>query len=485
MNEINTASENELIAHIITAFTVDDDILKLGRLAMIRLRAKTLGIEELIERTISDMEKVDKKTNDSLSLDRARMREKVKLARTSSGAPYKTIDNFLLVLEGDEKYEHVKFNVLKNSPEDIGDDGKYHRWADADSAESKRYIEKEYGMHQAQKHDDAIRIFFRHREYHPIQQLMENVEWDGVERCEHFLTKWMKADDTPYVREVSRLIFAGGIHRLYDPGCKFDDMPVLIGTSQGEGKSTIVRWLNMQDEFFNEVTEFDGQRGIEQLDGGWICEVSELLALTKQKEQEAVKGYLTRQVDSIRRPFDRSVTDYPRRCIFIGTTNNEQFLRDKTGNRRFYPVHVHSSGYELFEHEEECREYIRACWAEAKAKYKRKEMPCVANSNMREVFKTAQENAMEDDWREGVIEAYLSRKAAGDFVCVKMIADEALSNNPAFPITLTKKDSIEIGMIMTKFTEWEKCEKTKKFPKYGTQKCWKKVAINTDLPFKL
>lgn len=484
MNEIKNATESELISHIIMAFAKDDEIVKLGTLALIRLRAKELGIGELIENTISEMQKVDKKADDEIRLDRARKREKIRLARTSSGAPYKTIDNFLLVLEGDEKYANVKFNVLKNAPEDIGEGGEYHRWADADSAESKRYIEKEYGIHQAQKHDDAMRILFRRREYHPIQQLMKDFEWDGVPRCEEFLTKWMKAEDTPYVREVSRLIFAGGINRLYNPGCKFDDMPVLIGTSQGEGKSTIVRWLNMSDEFFNEVTEFDGQRGIEQLDGGWICEVSELLALTKQKEQEAVKGYLTRQVDKIRRPFDRSVTDYPRRCIFIGTTNNEQFLRDKTGNRRFYPVHVYSSGYELFSREAECREYIKQCWAEAKAKYELGEMPCVANEALRDMFLAAQEDAMEDDWRVGVIEAYLARKGAGELVCVKMIADEALSNNPAFPMTLTKKDSLEIGAIMARFEDWERIER-KRFPKYGSQKGWKKRGEDKKLPFKI
>ena len=91
----------------------------------------------------------------------------------------------------------------------------------------------------------------------------------------------------------------------------------------------------MEDDFFREVTEFEGQKGIEAVEGGWICEVSELLALTKVKEQEAVKSYLTRLSDTYRRPFDKRVTEHKRQCIFIGTTNKEQFLTDKTGNRRF------------------------------------------------------------------------------------------------------------------------------------------------------
>ncbi len=154
----------------------------------------------------------------------------------------------------------------------------------------------------------------------------------------------MKAEDNEYTREVSRLIFAGGIHRLYSPGCKFDDVPVLIGTSQGEGKSTIVRWLAIHDDHFTEVTEIDGQKGVEQLEGAWICEIAELLALTKAKEQEAVKSYIARLKDKYRKPWGKNTDELPRRCIFIGTTNNEQFLRDKTGNRRFYPVKVNSKG---------------------------------------------------------------------------------------------------------------------------------------------
>ena len=249
----------------------------------------------------------------------------------------------------------------------------------------------------------------------------------------------MKAEDSKYTREVSRLIFAGGINRLYDPGCKFDDVPVLIGTTQGEGKSSIVRWLALQDEFYSEVTEIEGQKGIEQLEGAWMCEIAELLALTKAKEQEAVKSYITRQKDKYRRPYDRQTTEYPRRCTFIGTTNNEQFLKDKTGNRRFYPVKVHSSGYWLFDHETECREYIRQCWAEAKAKYDKREMPNYADKELRDAYKAAQDRAMEDDWRIGVIEEYLSRKSVGALVCIKQIANEALSSNPDFPQNPTPK----------------------------------------------
>ena len=96
----------------------------------------------------------------------------------------------------------------------------------------------------------------------------------------------------------------------------------------------------MHDSYFGEATTLEGNAAVEQLDGVWICEIAEILALTRAKDQEAVKSFISRQRDKVRRPYDRYPQEYPRRCIFIGTTNDEQFLRDKTGNRRFYPVKV-------------------------------------------------------------------------------------------------------------------------------------------------
>ena len=343
------------------------------------------------------------------------------------------------------------------------------RWLDSDDAETRRYIEKEYGFHSSQKCDDALRIVFAKNQYHPIRDLVDSFEWDGQERIPHFLHTWTKCEDTAYTREVSRLIFSGGIHRLFSPGCKFDDMPVLIGTKQGEGKSTLVRWLALSDEYFSEVNEFEGQRGIESLEGAWICEVSELLAMTKTKEQEAVKSFLTRLNDRYRMPFDKRVTDHPRQCLFIGTTNKEQFLTDKTGNRRFYPVKVNQSGYDLFEHEAEIKEYIRQCWAEAKAKLDAGEMKPYADRDLVAVIREMQAAAVEDDYRVGMIEDYLDGKTE---ICVLELWQNAL-NMGEFSKP-SKKDSNEIGLIMQGFSDWVKQPNPKRFKQFGLQKLWRR-----------
>ena len=174
-------------------------------------------------------------------------------------------------------------------------------------------------------------------------------------------------------------------------------MAVFIGRKQGEGKSTLIRWLALDDKYFTEVSEFDGQRGIEALEGAWICEVGEMPAMVKAQQQEAVKAYLTRINDKYRKPFDKRVTEHPRQCIFIGTTNKAQFLTDKTGNRRFYPVVVHQSGYDLFEHEEEIKADIKQCWAEALHLYKENKLLPYADRKLIDVIRKEQANAVEDD----------------------------------------------------------------------------------------
>jgi len=383
-----------------------------------------------------------------------------------SGRPLVTVDNFLKVIEADPKFSGLKFNLLTYSPEQERG-GVTEKWTDADDAEARRYIEKAYHIHSVQKCDDALRIVFKRHEYHPVRDLVDSFTWDGVPRITDFLHRWTKCEDTPYTREVSRLIFAGGIHRLYNPGCKFDDMPVLIGKKQGEGKSTLVRWLALRDEYFTECNEFDGQRGIEAIEGAWICEVSELLAMTKAREQEAVKSYLTRLNDRYRMPFDKRVTDHQRQCVFIGTTNKEQFLSDKTGNRRFYPVIVRQSGYELFDHEKEAREYIEQCWAEAKVLFDAGKIPPFADRTLIGEIRLRQNEAVEDDYRVGLISDYLETHSE---ICVLEIWKNALRMGEFSKPT--KKESNEIGIIMQGMEGWVKSSRVKRFADFGVQKYW-------------
>lgn len=381
-------------------------------------------------------------------------------------------------MSADVTYNNIRYNeVLDGAEIHRIVDGKLsiRKWTDTDEAKSRSYIESTYGIYSKDKHTDALRMLFESRKYNPIIDIIDGIEWDGVERCEEFLTKWAKCEDSPYAREVSRLIFAGGIHRLYAPGTKFDDVPILVGLKQGEGKSTLIRFLAIHDDYYGEVTYVEGQQAIEQLQGKWICEISELLALTKQKEQEAAKAYITRAFDKYRKPWDKNTVDLPRRCVFLGTTNYIA-LSDKTGNRRYYPIEVHSDGYEIFDHEDEIREYILQCWAEARTKYKEGKMPNYAKKELISVYRERQDMARQDDWREGAISEFLDKKLPGEFTCVREICHQALSSDLDRPHEPTLIESKDIGMIMGKMSDWVRQPKKHRIGRYGSQWCWMKVA---------
>jgi len=367
-----------------------------------------------------------------------------------------TIDNFYRLIEN-HYGSNLRLNVMTGKPE-YWDHRKrlWCEWTDAEESRMRAYFERQYSMYSQVKMTDAMLIYWNSHKVNPLTDLLESLVWDGKPRVENFLHEVMKADDNEYTRECSRLIFAGGIHRAYRPGCKFDDMIVLIGT-QAAGKSTIVRWLNMDDQFFREIKTISGKEGIEAIRGVWIGEVGELMAMTRVKEAEAVKAYITSQEDSYRPPYQKNVQTIPRRCVFIGTTNNPQFLTDKTGNRRFYPVKVWSFAYKLYNNEKAVREYIRQCWAEAVQLYKEDKLQPFAKAEVLEQIRAAQEAAMEDDWRIGAIEQYLndSKPQQGATVSVIELWHRALGEpEESKP---TRKDSIEITQIISNIPGWIQC----------------------------
>lgn len=403
------------------------------------------------------------------------------------GNVLKTIENFYKVFCNDSFYSGIRFNELTNSAEIIiqgNNSPTVKQMDDTDDAASMAYLQTKYGLYHPNMHEAAMKLLLRDRKYHPIVELVNSFQWDGESRITHFLSQWMKVEDNSYTREVSRLIFAGGINRLYRPGCKFDDVPVLIGTKQGEGKSTIIEWLALNSAYFKVIDVMDGsQKAIEGISGIWIGEIAELSAF-KKSDVESLKSFISRTSDIYRKPYDRKNSVLPRRCFFIGTTNSRQFLSDKTGNRRFFPVEVHSSGYEIWEHEEEIRAYICQCWAEARELFKKGKMLPYANRQLVKQYQEAQEAALIDDWRIGVIEKYLDSLPVNYLICIKELFKKALYPDSALEPKRT--DQTEIAQIMDKIPGWERSSKRETTKDYGRQRVWKKsVRESVHIPDKV
>lgn len=388
------------------------------------------------------------------------------LDRDYRGDVQKTINNYVVILSSDPEIKgKIKFNEITEKAEFEGE-----IWTDRTDSILRNLIESKYAIDSKDKYYNAINIVWGMSRYNPIKNIIESTKWDGTPRIENMLCKWLKADNTPYSHEVSRLIFAGGIHRLYNPGCKFDEMVVLIGR-QGEGKSTFVEWLNMNNDYFNDIDNIEGQKGMEAVQGRWICEIGELKALKKVGEDTA-KSFLSRRSDNYRSPYSRYILDHPRRCIFIGTTNNQEFLTDHTGNRRYYPITVHSKASTLFESEAELRNDVLQCWCEAKYLYDLGELPTVFNNALLHYLEEAREEAEVYDYRKDLISDYLADK---NECCVLEVAKEALKMN----MEPSKKESIEIKNLILSIEGWKDLKSSKRFRSYGKQR----VMINESMPF--
>ena len=192
-------------------------------------------------------------------------------------------------------------------------------------------------------------------------------EWDKVP-SETLLVRCLQADDTRYVRTVTRKTFAAAVARIYHPGTKYDSILVLDG-AQGIGKSTIFKDLT-GDEYYSDtlsLTDMNDKSGAEKLQGFWIVEIGELAGM-KKADIEKVKAFLSTADDKYRPSYGKTVESHPRQCIIIASVNGERgYLRDITGNRRFWIVKLHQDEQKKLAFHKEERDQI---WAEAKAIYK-------------------------------------------------------------------------------------------------------------------
>lgn len=170
-----------------------------------------------------------------------------------------------------------------------------------------------------------------------MKRYLQGLKWDGTKRLDTLLSEYLGAEDTAYTRAVMRKSLCAAVGRAVAGGIKYDYMPIFTGP-QGIGKSTFLRILG-KEWFSDSLTTFEGKEAAELIQGTWINEIGELSAFTKQ-ETQVIKQFLSKTDDIYRAAYGRRTDKYPRRCVFFGTSNDGEFLKDVTGNRRFWPVDV-------------------------------------------------------------------------------------------------------------------------------------------------
>lgn len=301
--------------------------------------------------------------------------------------------------------------------------------SDNDMNNVRLYLEQTYGLTHEKNIPRAVEIVANQNSYHPIRQCLSNLQWDGVERIGNLLPRYLGAKKCDYTTAATKLFLFGTIERVFNPGVKFETMLCVVDDKQGGGKSTMARLLAIRDEWFSDdVKNLEDENVYRKLQGHWIIEFSEMLATSNTKTVEAIKSFLSRQKDTYKIPYDRYPHDFPRQCVFLGTTNDAGFLpNDKTGNRRFIPVLADSGSAEVhpLEDEAETRAYILQAWAEAMELRRQGKHSLVFPKQLQPELAKNQEEFMPEDPKIGIIQEWLDT-CQYDSVCSRMIYREAL-----------------------------------------------------------
>lgn len=214
-------------------------------------------------------------------------------------------------------------------------------WSDTDTVNCQLFVQtlfNEKGVLRPGKDTvfDAISLVANHRKLNPLQDYLASLQWDGVNRLSNMLSKYFGADDTLYHQMIGEKFMISAIARAIKPGCKVDTVLILEG-KQGVNKSSSVAALASEIWFTDELPDLNSKDSAIQLVGKWIVEVSELSAFNRS-DTETIKKFMSRSTDRFRAPYGKVASDHPRQAVFVATTNDDHYLKDTTGNRRFWPV---------------------------------------------------------------------------------------------------------------------------------------------------
>lgn len=330
----------------------------------------------------------------------------------NGGVKSRSVYNVKLFLENDALLKDViaydEFSDLIIATRDVPKlKIKKGYWFDAYEAILRTYLEEKYNLLFGKDNiSDAVINISREQIFNPVKDQIEHVEWDGISRAENYFIDYLGAENVPYTKEITKIWLTGAVARVYQPGIKFEVVPILEG-SQGLGKSTAAR--NLFPEKFNDSLSGMGQSkdDYQQLQGSWIVEIAELSAMRKT-EIERTKNFISAMFDVYRASYGHYALPHGRKVAFIGTTNQTDYLKDATGERRFYPIKCGvskptKSVWNVDENE------ICQILAEAKHWYENKQ-PLYPSRDLMKAAKTYQENAKAIDPLEEAVKKFISMK---------------------------------------------------------------------------
>ncbi len=333
------------------------------------------------------------------------------------GSWVKSLKNIKIILMNDPNLAgKVRLNLFTGRI-DVCGQLPWHRiseggslWRDTDTTQLRTYLEPMIGKVSKNDVADAVAACAEELAYHPVRDYLSGLEHDGQPRLDTMLIDYLGAADTEYTRAVTRKSSVAAVARVMTPGVKYDNMLVLSG-EQGRYKSTFFKILG-GDWFSDSLRTFEGKEAMESLLGTWINEISELQAFDRS-EVNAVKAFLSKQADYYRESYGRFVSERARQCVFFGTTNSRNYLRDTTGGRRFWPVDIdiQSRKKNVVDQLNAERDQI---WAEAVMRWQIGE-PLYLPREVEEAAKEQQDTHTEQHPWEGMIEEFVNKKVPADW----------------------------------------------------------------------
>ena len=413
-----------------------------------------------------------------------------------------TNNNILLLLEHhDDLKDRIFYDefarrpvIRGRMPWDAKDPETAERtWREGDDAGVSWYMEKTFKIHGESKVRNALLLHKDRHSYNRVKEYLLGLPaWDGVKRLDTLFVDYLGAENSEYVRAVTRKSWTAAVARALCPGTKYDNMTVITG-AQGIGKSSLLKIMGGA-WFSDSLKTFEGKDACELVQGVWIVEIAELAAFSRA-ETSKIKHFLSQTEDIFRAAYAKNTEWCPRRCVFFGTTNDAEYLKDNTGDRRFWPIDagIQRPKKNVFEDLPTERDQI---WAEALLRYQMAE-PLYLPAELMEAAQKVQEAHRISDDRTGVIQEFLELKLPKnwsristaqrriwlnggaenegeierDRVCVAEIWTECLGQDLA---RLDAKASKDIRNIMDRMPGWKKSTKAMKRPPYGVVKGYEK-----------
>ena len=327
-----------------------------------------------------------------------------KLEVNKSGIPLNSPLNAEIIFKNcPTTKDKMKFNEFT---QDIHNTETGSLWSQFDSITTQTMMDKKYKVKfPTQTIDNAVIVQANLNKYHPLRDYLSSLEWDNTPRCESLLIDLFNCENDAYTRAVTKTWLVAAVARAFRPGVKFDNVLVLQG-AQGIGKSAFVDILGKG--FSGNLHSLEKKIAVESMQGKWLMELGELSVLSKgQLEQQ--KSFISEQSDKVRMAYAKNVTEFKRQCVFIGTTNENEYLKDSTGNRRWWPVECNLEESTSIDFST-LRNNVDQIWAEAVKLYKDKTPLYISAEILSEAKKHQSNKRVTDEW-EGIIEVWLSLKA--------------------------------------------------------------------------